>query len=107
MTTPTELSAQTVSRLLHALSSDSALRRLFVQDPIAALLQLGWALPAGMEHDDPALQPLRDSLRVERLAPKQSIAAAQGQLHRQLTGSLAMQPIQLNVESTASRRRLK
>lgn len=107
MHTPSPLPAQTVSTLLHALSTSTQFRRVFLVDPIAALLQLGWTAPEGMTGDDPALQALRDSLRVERLAPKQSIAAAQGELQRQLTGTLAMQPIQLNVDSTAARRRLK
>lgn len=98
------LSPQLVDRLLQLLASNSGFRRQFRSDPIAALYQLGYQ-PHGPDDTHAAqLEALRASLSVQTLAPKQAIAAAHAQLRDQLTGELAMIPIQLNVASTASRR---
>lgn len=104
---PLTLSADMVNRLLQALSSQTDFRTRFRHDPIAALMELGFQLPEAIAPTDPRVEALRASLQVDQLAPKQAIAAASAQLRAQLTGELAMIPIQLNVESTASRRRLK
>jgi len=89
-------------RLLDLLSTDNAFRRAFRKDPAAALLQIGH-VPT--QQDVAAeLAYLRASLMVERLATKERIAKAREEIRRMLTHGLAMIPIQLNVESRASRR---
>lgn len=89
-------------RLLDLLSTDNSFRRTFKKDPAAALLQIGH-VPTKQD-DAGELDYLRASLAVERLATKERIAKSREEIRKMLTQGLAMIPIQLNVESKASRR---
>lgn len=89
-------------RLLDLLSSDNSFRRAFKKDPAAALLLIGHA--PSEETSAVELAYIRESLSVERLATKERIAKSRDEIRKMLTQGLSMIPIQLNVESKASRR---
>ncbi|MEA5666042.1 NHLP-related RiPP peptide [Stenotrophomonas sp. MH1] len=99
---PVALEPAIADRLLDLLSTDNAFRRAFRKDPAAALVQIGHAPTQG--NVDAELAFLRASLTVQHLATKERIAKARAEIRRMLTQGLAMIPIQLNVESKASRR---
>lgn len=97
------VSAAIADRLLDLLSTDNAFRRAFKKDPAAALLQIGH-VPAEGGDAAAELAHLRASLAVERLASKERISRSREEIRKMLTHGLSMIPIQLNVESAASRR---
>lgn len=98
------LAPDVADRLLDLLGTDNAFRRIFRKDPVTALVQAGYIPSAHGDGGEVELAHLRTSLTVERLAPKQRINQSRDQIRKMLTDGLAMIPIQLNVESTPSRR---
>lgn len=99
---PVALEPAIADRLLDLLSTDNGFRRAFRKDPVAALLQIGHA--PRTQDVDAELAYLRTSLTVERLATKERIARSREEIRKMLTHGLSMIPIQLNVETKASRR---
>lgn len=99
------LEAKVADKLLDLLSSDNEFRRLFKKDPAAALRKAGYKAAKGDEAAAGNLDKLAAQLKVDRIAPKASIASARQEIKSSLTSGLHMQPIQLNVDSTATRRR--
>lgn len=99
---PIAIEPTIADHLLDLLSTDNAFRRAFRKDPAAALLQIGHATTN--QDVEAELAYLRASLAVERLATKERIAKSREEIRKMLTNGLSMIPIQLNVESKASRR---
>jgi putative modified peptide len=113
------LDPKVADRLLDLLSTDNEFRRLFKKDPHAALVKAGWKPPKaeaptlakarkGPPFTPPGPPPVAPPvmcLQVDRIAPKEQIIRAREELRAVLTSGLAQNPIQLNVASTASRRR--
>jgi putative modified peptide len=117
------LDPKVADRLLDLLSTDNEFRRLFKKDPQAALVKAGWkppkapvAAPVGPKvrkgppftpPGPPEMAPPFNCLKVARIAPKETISQSRASLKAFLTSELTMQPIQLNVATTASRRSRK
>lgn len=72
------LQPKVVTRLLDLLSTDNEFRRLFKQDPVAALAQAGYQGPALQETSLACMS-------VTSIATKQEIAAARAELGAYLT----------------------
>ena len=72
------LQPKVVTRLLDLLSTDNEFRRLFKQDPAAALVKAGYQGPAIQESSLACMS-------VTRIATKQEIAAARAELGAYLT----------------------
>jgi putative modified peptide len=113
------LDPKVADRLLDLLSTDNEFRRLFKKDPHAALVKVGWKPPSAAKAEPakagkgppftppgpPPMVPPVKCMQVDRIAPKEQIIRAREELRAVLTSGLAQNPIQLNVSSTASRRR--
>ncbi|MBW3549912.1 MAG: NHLP-related RiPP peptide [Proteobacteria bacterium] len=115
----TPLDPEVADKLLDLLSTDNSFRRLFKKDPQAALAKVGYkpsneelaaAGRGGPPFKPPAPPksvPPTECLKVDRIAPKEQIVRSRGVLRELLTSGLTMQPIQLNVSTTTSRRTRK
>jgi putative modified peptide len=113
------LDPKVADRLLDLLSTDNEFRRLFKKDPQAALVKAGWKPPKApvgaparkgppfTPPGPPEMAPPFNCLTVDRIAPKETISRSRDALKAFLTSELTMQPIQLNVATTASRRTRK
>lgn len=91
---------EVADRLLDLLGTDDAFRRLFKKDPIAALAQIGYKFPS----NHPEAKADAPNLAVSRLASKARIIKSRKEIRNMSTAGLWMIPIQLNVESSTSRR---
>ncbi|UWX03954.1 putative modified peptide [Pseudoxanthomonas sp. NC8] len=103
--TATPLDPKVARKLLDKLGTDNEFRRLFKKDPKAALVASGYKVAKGDAAGDAALAQVAGCLSVERIAPKATVLQARDTLEAQLLAGMAMNPIQLNVASTASRRK--
>lgn len=83
------LDPKVVDRLLDKLATDNSFRRLFKQDPAAALVQVGLAADVAAATGK--------CCRVQSLAPKARIAEARSELKAMLTAGLSMHPPSLNL----------
>jgi putative modified peptide len=113
------LDPKVADRLLDLLGTDNEFRRLFKKDPQAALVKAGWKAPKApvgaparkgppfTPPGPPTMVPPVMCLQVDRIAPKETISRSRDALKAFLTSELTMQPIQLNVATTASRRTRK
>lgn len=101
------LDPKVAGKLLDKLSTDNEFRRLFKKDPKTALVQAGYKLPKGDTAALAELERICCCMAVQNIAPKADIIKARDSLNASLTAGLNMQPIQLNVASTASRRTRK
>lgn len=99
------LEPKVVRKLLDRLGTDNEFRRLFKKDPGAALVKAGYKLPKGDAAAAENLQRLHARLQVEKIAPKAVVQKARQEIRTSLISELAMQPIQLNVPSSAARRK--
>ena len=99
------LDAKVAGKLLDKLGTDNEFRRLFKKDPGAALVKAGYKLPKGDAAAAENLQRLHGRLQVEKIAPKAAVQKARQEIKTSLISELAMQPIQLNVPSSAARRK--
>ncbi len=97
------LDPKVASKLLDKLGTDNEFRRLFKKDPKAALIQAGYKLPKGDAAAAAELDRICGCMSVQSIAPKADVLKARDSLHSLFTAGLAMQPVQLNVASTASR----
>jgi len=102
---PTPLDPKVADKLLDLLGTDNEFRRLFKKDPGAALVKAGYKLPKGDSAAAENLQRLHGRLQVEKIAPKAAVQKARQEIKTSLISELAMQPIQLNVPSSAARRK--
>lgn len=102
---PTPLDPKVADKLLDLLGTDNEFRRLFKKDPGAALVKAGYKLPKGDASAASNLQRLHDQLKVEKIAPKAAVQKARQDIKSSLISELAMQPIHLNVPSSAVRRK--
>ncbi|MCC5069844.1 NHLP-related RiPP peptide [Xanthomonas campestris pv. raphani] len=91
---PAPLQPDAAHKLLDLLATDDEFRDLFKNDPKAALIQVG--------HPAEEAELLAAQLKVETLADKAAIAQARDDIHANLTSSVSMQPIRLNVPSGSS-----
>ena len=115
---PAPLDPKVANRLLDLLGTDNAFRRLFKQDPEAALAKAGHPeakaalaarkgppfTPPGPPPSVPP--PAAGCLQVQRIAPKAQIFKARAELLSMLTSSLNYIPQKLDASTpaTASRR---
>lgn len=99
------LDPKVADKLLDLLGTDNEFRKLYKKDPGAALIKAGYKLPKGDEVAASNLQKLHDQLKVQRIATKATIQKARQEIRSSLISELAMQPIQLNVPSSAVRRK--
>lgn len=99
------LDPKVARKLLDKLGTDNEFRRLFKKDPKAALVASGYKVAKGDAAGAAALEKLADCLGVARIAPKATVLQARETLESQLLAGMQMSPIQLNVPSTAARRR--
>lgn len=91
------LAPKTANALLDKLATDNEFRRLFKQDPLAALKKVGY-------------QPSADSTlhvccQVSNIAPKALIGRAREELLGAMVAGLGQQPIQLNAPAANLRSR--
>jgi putative modified peptide len=82
------LAGNIVATLLDKLGSDDDFRKLFTDDPEAALKKAGAS--------DADAKSCRGCLKVTKLASKDAIKASNQALTTQLTGRLTQTPIHLN-----------
>lgn len=104
------LDPKVADKLLDLLGTDNAFRRLFKQDPQAALAQVGHpeakAAVAGLKKGVAApVLSTASCCTVQSIAPKATIIKARSELRQMLTSGLAQNPIQLDVGTSAPRRR--
>ena len=102
---PTPLDPKVADKLLDLLGTDNEFRRLFKKDPGAALVKAGHKVPKGDAAAATNLQRLHDRLKVEKIAPKAAVQKSRQEIRTSLISELAMQPIQLNVPSSVTRRK--
>lgn len=99
------LDPKVAGKLLDKLSTDNEFRRLFKQDPKAALIQAGHKVPKGDADAAARLEQLSACARVQNIAPKADIIKARQEIMSSLTAGLGHQPIQLNASSAVLRTR--
>lgn len=99
------LDPKVARKLLDKLGTDNEFRRLFKKDPKAALVASGYKVAKDDAAGAAALEQLAGCLSVGRIAPKATVLQARATLESQLLAGMQMSPIQLNVASTAVRRR--
>jgi putative modified peptide len=110
------LDPKVADKLLDLLSTDNEFRRLFKKDPQAALAKVGHpeakaavaALRKGPPFTPPGppamIPPVWGCMSVQRIAPKADIIKARETLKSYFMSGLTMNPVQLNVAATTSRR---
>lgn len=85
---PAPLRPQVVNKLLDLLSTDDDFRNLFQQDAHAALVQAGYASPAGMAAAEASATSGGDCLQLkagQQLASKATIAQHKSKLEKSLS----------------------
>lgn len=89
------LDPKVADKLLDKLSTDNDFRRLFKNDPAAALVKVG--------HPKDAAALTGGCCQIDSIAPKAQIQRSRDDLRTMLTAGLGMTPIRLNIESSSSR----
>ena len=114
---PAPLDPKVAGKLLDLLGTDNAFRRLFKQDPQAALAKVGHpdakaavaarkGPPFPPPGPPPVVPPTAGScLQVQRIAPKATILKAREELLGMLTSSLNYIPHKLDASASTTRAR--
>jgi len=86
----TPLDPLVADRLLDLLSTDDEFRRLFAEDPLAALLEAGYDLPEPKGGDAVQFLPWLSCTMTGELASKQEIAESRELIREFVTGASAL-----------------
>ena len=91
------LDPKVADKLLDKLSTDNEFRRLFKQDPAAALVKVG--------HPKAAAALTGGCCQIQSIAPKEQIKRSRDELKTMLASGLSMSPIRLDAGSGVPRTR--
>ena len=94
---PAPLDPKVADKLLDKLSTDNEFRRLFKQDPAAALVKVG--------HPKAAAALTGGCCQIQSIAPKEQIKRSRDELKTMLASGLSMSPIRLDAGSGVPRTR--